>query len=103
MSKKDLLILSNKDESYSALFDVKKKNKTITLEHSKLSDGWSNPGSKSVTLKDTGNGLEFTSYTGDNAGQPVKLSYCDALELRALLKLNDNDNTTFELLKRGKK
>jgi len=109
MSKeKGTLILSSKSYPNSAsIYDVVRKKlcfgsfHNIKLKFSKKQDSWTKPGQVTSKLLDDGNGYNFIAYNIN--GEVVKnyrLDYCEASELRALLKLADGENATFNYIKK---
>jgi hypothetical protein len=100
MSKK-LLVLAHKNyDDSSSLYDVKVTKSIVRLDYSKLQETWTAPGKPAYTLVDNGWGYEFVDHT---LNKTITLDYCQAQVLRAILKLDDRENTAiFKLFKESK-
>lgn len=91
-----LLLGSKKYKDYMALYDVSKAKEYIELRYSPKQSDWNYPGKPAYSLTNTGNGLVFTD---EKTGTTLDLDYCQAAALRALLKLEDTDGSTFNYIK----
>lgn len=91
-----LLLGSKKYKDYMALYDVIKAKKYIELRYSPKQSDWCHPGKPAYSLTNTGNGLIFTD---EKTGEALNLDYSQAAALRALLKLEDTDGSTFNYIK----
>lgn len=87
-----LLLGSKKYDDYMALYDVSKSKEYIELRYSPKQSDWCHPRKPAYSLTNTGNGLVFID---EKTGDTLKLDYCQASALRALLKLHDTDGSTF--------
>lgn len=91
--KKGLLILDNpkypKDQTF---FETNEVNGEVLLRYSSVDKTWTNPGKEAYSLTNTGNEFIFVDH---HLKQKIKIDYCQAEALRALLKLQDKDGTKF--------
>jgi hypothetical protein len=95
--KKSLLILGMANGSEMSLYDITKRDSVINMNYSKLDKSWTQPGTLGYSLENTGNGLVFRDHL---LKQMITLDFAQAQVLRALLKMEDTTNTTFDLLER---
>lgn len=94
--KKGLLILGNKKYvNEFTIYDTIKQENKISLIYSNIQKTWTYPGKKAYTLKCTGNGFELLDHT---LKETIRIDYCQAQALRALLKIEDNTGDTFKYM-----
>lgn len=107
MKEKGTLFLSSKKYSNDlSIYEVVKKFcknkyiKKIVLKYSSKMPGWTSPGQKSSKLVNDGNGYNFISYDVNGKEEcNYRLDYFQASNLRALLKLADDESATFKYYK----
>jgi len=93
--KTGLLILSsNKHPTEMDLYELKQTEDEVYLFYSKCDKGWTQPGNPAYTLINTHNDFIFIDH---HMKTKVRIDYCQAQALRALLKLEDSTGATFNL------
>src|ERR1700679_2612551 len=99
MSKKHYE-LNYKDPDYNPVYLMNGEKKDFILRASHLDKGWAKPGQVICALKDTGNGL-ILSFKKPK--RTIYLNYCEAEELRLMLKLNQPHVSLLEITKKALK
>lgn len=89
--------LRYKNPGYNPVYLMNGEKDDFILRASPLDKGWSKPGEVFCALKNTGNGL-ILSFKG---GRTIHLDYCEAEEIRLLLKLNQPNVGLFEITKKA--
>jgi len=88
-----LLVLGSKKYGEVSLYEVMQNITTTILKYSKAQPTWTKPGKNAYSIKNTGDGFVFKDHL---SGEKLKIDYCQAEALRALLKLVDTSESTFE-------
>lgn len=91
--------LQYRNPDYNPIYLVNGEKDDFILRASPLDKGWSRPGEVFCALRDTGNGL-ILSFKG---GRTIELNYCEAEEIRLMLKLNQPNVKLFEITKKAVK
>lgn len=91
--------LSYTPYDYRPVYLVNGEKNDFVLRASPLDKGWSKPGEVFCALRDTGNGL-ILSFKG---GRTIELNYCEAEEIRLMLKLNQPAVSLSEITKKAVK
>ena len=99
--EKGIVILS--DTLDDLMYDIEKQMKdgrvnSIKMTYSKSDRTWSNPGKLAASLYNDGN--RFIITFGDE--HQVTLSYGQAAELMAVLKIENSEETKFKYFKESK-
>jgi hypothetical protein len=89
--------LHYKKGDYKPVYLVNGEKNDFVVRASPLDKAWSRPGEVFCALKDTGNGL-ILSFKG---GRTIHLNYCEAEELRLMLKLNQPNVSLSEITKKA--
>ena len=90
---KGLLVLGSKKYGEVSLYEVEKTVDSTLLKYSKAQPTWTKPGEAAYSLTNTGNEFVLEDHL---TKQKIKIDFCQAEALRALLKLtDDNNDSTF--------
>lgn len=89
--------ISYNSPDYNPVFLMNGEKDDFVLRASPLDTGWSKVGEVFCALKDTGNGL-ILSFKG---GRTIELNYCEAEEIRLMLKLNQPNVKLLEITKKA--
>ncbi len=87
-----------KDPDYKPVYLMNGDRKDFILRASPLDKGWSKPGEVICALRDTGNGIILSFKKGKRT---IHLDYCEAEEIRLLLKLNQPNVGLSEITKKA--
>lgn len=87
-----MLILGNKRYNENSIFSVDRHIDGITLGYHPVQHGWTKPGEDAYTLEEVGNGFNLVDHNNETT---INLNFAQAQALRALLKMIDTDDCTY--------